>query len=148
MYFLILIRCMSENNLVLSPFFHFTCCHLFVIKQTHNSVLVLIFCSWMFISRYILEGKELEFYTKKLQKKKGKGASGAAAWLKDCPVFLFPCLWVFPVFGCFWTLDDEVDNYLLYYCTSSCWNDAWTFGFLHVASILQLFCITFYNFRL
>ncbi|KAJ8542856.1 hypothetical protein K7X08_005379 [Anisodus acutangulus] len=28
---------------------------------------------------YILEGKELEFYMKKLQKKKGKGASGAAA---------------------------------------------------------------------
>lgn len=27
---------------------------------------------------YILEGKELEFYMKKLQKKKGKGASGAA----------------------------------------------------------------------
>ncbi|KAK9146088.1 hypothetical protein Sjap_005991 [Stephania japonica] len=28
---------------------------------------------------YILEGKELEFYQKKLQRKKGKGASGAAA---------------------------------------------------------------------
>ncbi|XP_060199652.1 small ribosomal subunit protein eS8-like [Lycium barbarum] len=28
---------------------------------------------------YILEGKELEFYMKKLQKKKGKGASGATA---------------------------------------------------------------------
>jgi len=28
---------------------------------------------------YILEGKELEFYMKKLQKKKGKGATGAAA---------------------------------------------------------------------
>ncbi|KAL1566981.1 40S ribosomal protein [Salvia divinorum] len=26
---------------------------------------------------YILEGKELEFYMKKLQRKKGKGASGA-----------------------------------------------------------------------
>jgi small subunit ribosomal protein S8e len=25
--------------------------------------------------RYILEGKELEFYMKKLQKKKGKGAA-------------------------------------------------------------------------
>ncbi|KAF8388487.1 hypothetical protein HHK36_027159 [Tetracentron sinense] len=28
---------------------------------------------------YILEGKELEFYMKKLQRKKGKGAAGAAA---------------------------------------------------------------------
>jgi small subunit ribosomal protein S8e len=27
------------------------------------------------IHRYILEGKELEFYMRKLQKKKGKGAS-------------------------------------------------------------------------
>ncbi|CAK9166039.1 unnamed protein product, partial [Ilex paraguariensis] len=27
---------------------------------------------------YILEGKELEFYMKKLQRKKGKGASGTA----------------------------------------------------------------------
>lgn len=29
---------------------------------------------WIF-GRYILEGKELEFYMKKLQKKKGKGAA-------------------------------------------------------------------------
>ncbi|OAY76726.1 40S ribosomal protein S8, partial [Ananas comosus] len=28
---------------------------------------------------YILEGKELEFYTKKIQRKKGKGGAGAAA---------------------------------------------------------------------
>lgn len=27
--------------------------------------------------RYILEGKELEFYMKKIQRKKGKGAGGA-----------------------------------------------------------------------
>lgn len=28
--------------------------------------------------RYILEGKELEFYTRKIQRKKGKGAGAAA----------------------------------------------------------------------
>lgn len=28
--------------------------------------------------RYILEGKELEFYMKKIQRKKGKGAGAAA----------------------------------------------------------------------
>lgn len=28
--------------------------------------------------RYILEGKELEFYMKKIQRKKGKGGAGAA----------------------------------------------------------------------
>lgn len=30
-----------------------------------------------FFNRYILEGKELEFYMKKIQRKKGKGAGGA-----------------------------------------------------------------------
>lgn len=30
-----------------------------------------------FFYRYILEGKELEFYMKKLQRKKGKGAGAA-----------------------------------------------------------------------
>lgn len=33
----------------------------------------------VYIYRYILEGKELEFYMKKLQRKKGKGGAGAAA---------------------------------------------------------------------
>lgn len=32
----------------------------------------------MHVYRYILEGKELEFYMKKLQRKKGKGAGAAA----------------------------------------------------------------------
>lgn len=32
-----------------------------------------------FVNRYILEGKELEFYMKKIQRKKGKGGAGAAA---------------------------------------------------------------------
>ncbi|OAY65070.1 40S ribosomal protein S8 [Ananas comosus] len=31
------------------------------------------------VDGYILEGKELEFYMKKIQRKKGKGGAGAAA---------------------------------------------------------------------
>lgn len=40
---------------------------------------MLLCLAWLIVSgnRYILEGKELEFYMKKLQRKKGKGASGA-----------------------------------------------------------------------
>jgi small subunit ribosomal protein S8e len=34
-----------------------------------------VHCSFLISYRYILEGKELEFYMKKLQKKKGKGAT-------------------------------------------------------------------------
>lgn len=51
----------------------------FIIKPNLNIVMVLIIFLKMFTSRYILEGKELEFYMKKLQRKKGKGAAGAAA---------------------------------------------------------------------
>lgn len=32
---------------------------------------------WLYNCRYILEGKKLEFYMKKLQKKKGKSAGAA-----------------------------------------------------------------------
>jgi len=38
---------------------------------------LITFCSYVLqmMCRYILEGKELEFYMKKIQKKKGKGAA-------------------------------------------------------------------------
>lgn len=38
----------------------------------------LSFVYFLSFGRYILEGKELEFYMKKLQRKKGKGAGAAA----------------------------------------------------------------------
>lgn len=45
---------------------------LFVLTLYSLSFAFLIFSN---LCRYILEGKELEFYMKKLQKKKGKGAA-------------------------------------------------------------------------
>lgn len=41
----------------------------------HSRFIVMV----LFIIRYILEGKELEFYMKKIQRKKGKSGAGAAA---------------------------------------------------------------------
>lgn len=32
-----------------------------------------------YFNRYILEGRELDFYVKKIQRKKGKGGAGATA---------------------------------------------------------------------
>lgn len=52
------------------------------------------FCS--FDVRYILEGKELEFYMKKLQRKKGK-AAGASAWLFCIYLSFSSHLWTDPV---------------------------------------------------
>lgn len=50
--------------------------------KTYDNVFASIPLKWWYliaIDRYILEGKELEFYMKKLQKKKGKAGAGGAA---------------------------------------------------------------------
>lgn len=57
---------MGETKIHISnSFVFFFCCILFC------------YVTKLHLNRYILEGKELEFYMKKIQRKKGKGASAA-----------------------------------------------------------------------